>query len=264
MDRLLLVLSTFCYLIGFGYTMYALGARVYRSSRLNLVAMLAGFLCQTGFLYLRGQQIGRCPLTNNFEVLVFLSWSMVLFYLMIGSAYRLSLLGAFTSPLVFVFQVIALLLPGSSAAAVRSPVINPWLELHAAVSVVAYGAFALACVAGLMYLVQERQLKTHHIDSIFYNMPTIRDLAVANRRLILVGFCLFTVGLFAGIMNGPAHVLLLRVVSFSIWGLYGGLLVAVLWHRITPRKVALLSVSAFGLMLLTIGMVQLVPQSSRV
>jgi len=28
-------------------------------------------------------------------------------------------------------------------------------------SLVAYGAFALACIAGVMYLVQERQLKTH-------------------------------------------------------------------------------------------------------
>ena len=99
MDRQLLVLSTFCFLFGFAYTMYALGARVYRRSRLNLIAISLGFLCQTGFLYLRGEALGRCPLTNHFEVLAFLSWSMVLFYLLIGPAYRLSLLGFFTSPL---------------------------------------------------------------------------------------------------------------------------------------------------------------------
>src|SRR5258707_169992 len=115
MDRLLLVTSTICYLFGFAYTMYALGARVYRPSRLNFFAMLAGFVFQTGFLYLRGQAIGRCPLTNLFEILVFLCWSMVLFYLAIGPAYRLSLLGTFTSPLVFVIQVVALLLPNSAA-----------------------------------------------------------------------------------------------------------------------------------------------------
>ena len=34
-------------------------------------------------------------------------------------------------------------------------------------SMIAYGAFALACVAGVMYLVQERQLKTHQLHSIF-------------------------------------------------------------------------------------------------
>ena len=81
--------------------MHALGARVYRASGLNFFAILTGFLCQTGFLYLRGQQVGRCPLTSLFEVMIFLTWSLVLFYLLIGPDYRLSLLGAFTSPLGF-------------------------------------------------------------------------------------------------------------------------------------------------------------------
>src|SRR6186997_2072722 len=138
MDRLLLVLSTFCFLLGFAYTMHALGARVYRHSRLNFFAILTGFLCQTAFLYVRGQAVGRCPLTSLFEVLIFLSWSMVLFYLLIGPTYRLSLLGAFTSPLVFVFQVLALLLI-RDAPAVSKITPNRWLELHAALSVMAYG-----------------------------------------------------------------------------------------------------------------------------
>src|SRR5258708_5238041 len=147
MDRLLLIASTFCFLFGFAYTMHALGARAYQRSWLNFFAILGGFACQTAFLYVRGAQLGRCPLTNLFEVLIFLSWSMVLFYLLIGPTYRLSLLGVFTSPLVFVFQVLALLLLRDAPAAAKiAP--NRWLEMHAALSVVAYGAFALACVAG--------------------------------------------------------------------------------------------------------------------
>jgi hypothetical protein len=35
------------------------------------------------------------------------------------------------------------------------------------------GPFALACVAGAMYLVQERQLKTHQLRSIFYHLPAV-------------------------------------------------------------------------------------------
>src|SRR6266545_4010289 len=117
MDRLFLVASTFCFLLGFACSMHALGARVYRRSRLNFFSILAGFLCQTAFLYLRGEKIGRCPLTNLFEVFIFLAWAMVLFYLLIGPAYRLSLLGVFTSPLVFVLQIGALLLPALDKSA---------------------------------------------------------------------------------------------------------------------------------------------------
>ncbi|HEV7401854.1 MAG TPA: cytochrome c biogenesis protein CcsA [Chthoniobacteraceae bacterium] len=258
MDRTLLVISTFCYLFGFGYTMYAFGARSLRPSRWNFLAMAGGFVFQTGFLFVRGQAIGRCPLSNLFEVLVFLCWSMVLFYLAIGPAYRLSLLGTFTSPLVFLIQIVALLIP--PAPVVRATAVNPWLELHAALSVVAYGAFALACVAGVMYLAQERQLKTHHIKTAFYHLPAIRDLAVANSRLIVVGFVLFNVGLLAGISQGLAHSRLLWAISVGVWVLYGGLIVATFAHRVTPRKVAIVSISAFGVMLLTL---QLVPSAAR-
>src|SRR5687768_18115314 len=99
MDRLLLAISTFCFMFGFGYTMHALGARVYRRSRLNFFAIVTGFLFQTAFLYVWGEKIGRCWVTSLFEVSVFLSWGMVLFYLVIELTYRLSLLSVFTLPL---------------------------------------------------------------------------------------------------------------------------------------------------------------------
>lgn len=253
MDRLLLVISTFCFLLGFAYTMHALGARVYRASRLNFFAILTGFLCQTGFLYLRGQQVGRCPLTSLFEVLIFLTWSLVLFYLLIGPTYRLSLLGAFTSPLAFGLQVTALLLVKDTPVKVSVPV-NPWMELHAAISMMAYGAFALACVAGVMYLIQERQLKTHHIRSIFFHLPPIRDLAVANGRLIFTGFALLAIGIGAGFMVGNWQSHASKIAwSVGVWALYGVIIALSRGHRLSPRRVAWLSVGAFSLALVTLS-----------
>ena len=263
MDRTLLVLATFCFLFGFAYTMYALGARVYRHSRMNLFAIASGFLCQTAFLYLRGQALGRCPLTNHFEVLAFLSWSMVLFYLLIGPAYRLSLLGFFTSPLVFLLQLFALLMPWDSAPSHVRVAPNAWLELHAAISVVAYGAFALAGVAGVMYLAQERQLKTHHLKSIFYHLPPIRDLATANTRLVLAGLTLLTVGLGAGFAMGNVGAHAVKIAwSGAVWLLYAFLAGAECWHRISPRRAALLSVSAFALVLVTLSGLTFISQKA--
>ena len=239
--------------------MYALGARVYRPSRTNLYAMLIGFALQTAFLYQRGQAVGRCPLTNLFEIIVFMSWAMVLFYLAIGPAYRLSLLGAFTSPMVFLFQLGALLTPGIDRTVPPRPA-NAWLELHAAISIVAYGAFALACVAGIMYLAQERQLKTHHIRSIFYHLPPIRDLATANRRLIIVGLALLTVGILAGFASGNiwAHVW-----SAAVWIFYFLILAAELRHQLSPRRGAWLSILAFVAVLGTLWGLGLVQHGAR-
>ena len=79
---------------------------------------------------------------------------------------------------------------------------NSWLEFHASISMIAYGAFALACVAGLMYLVQERQLKTHQLHSIFYHLPPLTNLFTAITRLLWLGFALYTAGLVSGFFTG--------------------------------------------------------------
>ena len=237
MDRALLVASTFCFLIGFAYTMYALGARNYRASRFNFTAILLGFVFQSAFLSGRGHAHGRCPITNLFEVFIFLSWSVVMLYLFVGPAYRLSLMGLFTSPLVFVFQVFALLMPIDVPSRFTS-LPKPWLELHAAVSIVAYGAFAMAGVAGAMYLAQERQLKTHHFRTIFFHLPPIADLAVAIKRLLLTGFVLLTVGLFSGFMVGFDAIQV--VGGVGVWLVYGFILQAEKLKKVTPRLVAML------------------------
>src|SRR3989440_4202645 len=155
MDRDLLIVSTLCFLAAIVRTIVSLRAGIFKPGRFSFLAIGLGFIFQTAFLSIRGHALGRCPLTNLFEVLIFLAWSIALIYLLIGPAYRLSLMGAFTAPLVFIIQVFALLAPIDVRHAVKLPA-NPWLEFHASMSLVAYGAFALACIAGVMYLVQER------------------------------------------------------------------------------------------------------------
>ena len=140
-------------------------------------------------------------MTNLFEVFVFLAWSVALIYLIVGPAYRLSLMGAFTAPLVILIQGLALIAPIDVRHPVKLPP-NPWLEFHASMSLIAYGAFALAGIAGVMYLVQERQLKTGHIHSIFYHLPPLTHLFDAITRLLWWGFGLYTLGLLSGFFIG--------------------------------------------------------------
>ena len=96
MDRELLIVSTLCFFLAMVRTTLSVRARNYQSAGFNFFAIALGFVFQTAFLSVRGHAIGRCPLTNLFEVFIFLAWSVSLIYLLIGPAYRLSLMGAFT------------------------------------------------------------------------------------------------------------------------------------------------------------------------
>src|SRR6478672_9225879 len=245
MDRQLLIYATLCYFAAIIRTVLSLRARVFRRSRVVFLSIALGFVLQTAFLSIRGHALGSCPITNLFEVLVFLAWSIALIYMLIGTAYRLSLMGAFTAPLVFLLQITALVLPVDTPRGSRvSP--NPWLEFHASISIIAYGAFALACVAGAMYLVQERQLKTHQLRSIFYHLPPLTDLFTAITRLLWLGFILYTVGIASGFFTGRPLPYVQVVAAVAVWLLYAAILQGRYFRRIAPKRVAALCIIGFS------------------
>src|SRR5947207_4570401 len=146
-------------------------------------------------------------------------------------------MGAFTAPLVFLIQTLALLAPIDVRHPAKLPA-TAWLEFHASVSIVAYGAFALACVAGVMYLLQERQLKTHHLHSIFYHLPPLTDLFAAITRLLWVGFALYSLGLASGFFVDAPLPRVQVVCAFGVWLLYAAILQGRLLRRLAPTSVA--------------------------
>ncbi len=256
MDRSLLTGATFCLLLSFGYTLYALGAGRFRPGLVNLVAILGGFVLLSLDLWIRGRVQGACPINSLFDVLVFMSWSILLIYLVIGPAYHLSLLGAFTSPLVFIVLLFAQLGATGAAAPWRMTARDPWVAFHAALSLIAYGAFALAAVAGLMYLVQDRQLKKRKAGALLYNLPPITDLGVANGRLLWLGFALLTVSFVAGHASGT-HVNSVKfLASVLIWAGYGAILFLRLLRRLPPKRTAEASMLVFGIALLALPVIQ--------
>src|SRR5438552_9330020 len=244
-DRYLLIFSTICFLVAIAHTVLEMRGGVFQPMRFNFFAVGLGFIFQTTFLSIRVHALGRCPITNLFEVIIFVAWSVALFYMVVGPAYRLSLIGAFTAPLVVLLQLFALLAPVDRPHPVKLPA-NPSLEFHASISLVAYGAFALACIAGVMYLVQEWQLKTHQFRSIFYHLPPLTDLFAAMTRLLWLGFILYTVGIASGFFTGRPVPHVQVVSAVAVWLLYAAILQGRYFRRIAPKRVAALCIIGFS------------------
>ena len=254
MERLALLIATLCYLFSFGHTLFVLGAGRFHPGRFNFLAMALGAAAQGWYLSLRGAAEHSCPLGSLPETLIFLSWSIALIYLVIGSTYRLSLMGAFTAPLVLLLQIVALLLPGEAHTGFFRP--NPWVETHAALSLVAYGAFGLACIAGIMFLIEEGQLKSRRPAPIFHYLPPITVLAEAMKRLLWVGFLLLSLSFAAGMharlfVSGEKFIF-----SMLIWVLYALLLAGANKGILSNRRFALLSAGTFLLALALLPLIQ--------
>ena len=249
MDRWFLLAATL--LATVGGTWGIISVQRGRRSHRTVVWIGAAFLCQIGFLAVRGEMRSACPLMDRGEILAFLAWSLTLFYLLIGPAYRISLLGVFTAPVVVLFQALALIPgiltqnPGKMVGG------NAWHETHSATSVLAYGALALAAVAGVMFLVLDRQLKEQHLKGgLFRNLPPVRDLLISLERLLWVGSGLLTLGIVAGFLmpqkdSAWSHL----IAAVAVWAGYGLLLGVKKVRGLTGRRLSLSAVALFVLSL---------------
>jgi HemX protein len=259
MDRLYLAISSAFFLAGILYAVLTLTSGKYRQSSWNLIAIAGGFVFQTLFLYARGQVHGRCPISNLPEILIFLAWAMAIIYFVFGSTYRLSLLGLFTSPLVFLLQLPGLVLPFDREAALAraaTKTLDPWVELHISVALLAYGAFAMACVAGVMFLVQERQIQRGKLNALFYNLPPINTLTKTILRLLAIGLLLLTVGIVSA-YKIPAGFLQDHPITplFVILGIYTLLVGTALTRGLAPRWLATFSIVAFAFPIISLWLV---------
>jgi ABC-type uncharacterized transport system permease subunit len=249
-----LIIATAIFLGGFILAVVALRTEKKPPAGLNIVIAIAGLVFQSLFLRDRGDLHGRCPITNGAEVLVFVSWSIVIMYLALGKAFRLSLLGVFTMPIVFLLHVIAIVYLSVADPGARPPaVLDPWLEMHAAMSLLAYGAFGLCGVAGAMYWVQDRQLKAHNTGRLFYSMPPIKYLIDAMIRLLSIGMLLLTLGIIAAFFMNELPGTLHFATSGAVWVLYAVLLAIYFTKRPSPKRFSLLVIGAFCFALLTLA-----------
>lgn len=244
-DRLALALSTFAFLAAVVPVFKALKTGDWRRGPVQKVIMAIGLLLQTEAIYLRGQVVGQCPMKSVSDVLVFIAWSVVLLYFLVGTAYRVSLLGMFTAPLVVAMHSIAFVLPNAFPDYPVKGKIDAWVELHAALALIAYAAFALACITGVMYLLQDRFLKKHMIGGLFYQLPPVQGLSKAIQRLVLLGLVLLSASLAITfkLQTPITHPKL--IFAWAVWGLYAVMGIIAWRHTLSPRQTAWLAAVGF-------------------
>jgi HemX protein len=110
------------------------------------------------------------------------------------------------------------LTPGRAADGVR----GVWLFSHIALSFVGIAAFATAAVAGTMYLLQHRELKSRRFKTLFRFFPPLATLDRVNHFAAIAGW----LGLTLGVVLAGTYSLAYRELNLPqlVWG--GGAWVA--------------------------------------
>ncbi|MBI5183675.1 MAG: cytochrome c biogenesis protein CcsA [Nitrospinae bacterium] len=259
MKEIFFSITLFCYFLATLIHFLFLGLRRNLLLFIAMVTVVVGFICHTTALIFISFETGHGPYTNFFEYMAFFPWTIVLIYLIVEFRYRIKDLGSFVIPLAFLMLAYSKLLPEEVSPSTN--VLRFWATLHYTLSFLGYAAFALTFGAGLMYMIQERQLKSKKPGSFYYRLPSLELLDNLNHRLISIGFPLFTLGfvtgsIWIGKIKGdylswdPVKTLPLIIT----WMIYAALFIGritVGWRR---RRAALGAIIGFFLIIITYWM----------
>lgn len=236
-----------------GYTASLMVKRVV-IARATAWLLLAAFVIHGFSLALRCFSRGLPPAIHPYETLSFFTWAMTGTYLAFQLRTKTQVLGAFVSPLAFLLMVVA-----SSRLGVDVPVPDilkgTLVPVHVTLSVIGEALLAIACGAGILYLAQDSQIRRRKMTPMSRYLPSLDDLDRVNHISLLAGFTLLTAGLLAG-----------SVWASTVWGkpwpwdpkllwtLAAWFFYAVLIHQRLAigwkgRKIALLSIAAFAVLL---------------
>jgi ABC-type transport system involved in cytochrome c biogenesis permease subunit len=252
-----------------------------RSSRLRSLGFgfgLAGLLAHTFYLVARSNTSDLPPLlSSSHDWLLVLAWVAVVFDLTLSP--MLSLVGKSAPVGLFLLPVVLLLigasdLVGESTSVAMSSAtdavrrgaeeraLRGWGMLHASLLVFGIAGVIVGFLFSLMYLVQHRRLKHPRAAGKALSLPSLATLARLNWWSVIVSFPLLTLGMLTGIRlvyltrhtQGPisfsdplvvgSGVVWLFMVGFLVWLLRA--------DRLGGKQVALRTIWAFGLVLLTL------------
>lgn len=260
MDLILFSLASVFYLVaGIQYFIH-LATRRRLMGQVATWATGVGFLFHTFSLGERVAETGRLPVGNPYEVVSAFAWAVLLLYLLAELRARAHVAGAFVLPLVLLAMVAA---AGSRKhfRADLDPAIldSVWVWVHVKLAIFGNAAFIITSVAGLMYLLQERQLKAKRRGRRVLPLPSLETLDRWSYVSLGLGFPLLTLGILMGFLRaGSAWGGYLvadprQIWSLITWLIYGTLLAARMARGWRGRKAAMLSVAGLAAVLLTFG-----------
>ena len=225
--------------------------------RVASLSALAGWVAHTLAIITLAVSVGRPPLGSLPEAISTAVWVVVLLEMWIERQYHVKVLGAFVFPIVVVLSLKA---SAARPAALLGPTLqSAWIWIHIALALVGIAAFVLNFAGAVMYLLQERQLKTKRPGTFYYRLPPLETLDRLTYRTLALGFPFLTTGLVLGAISAPAFwgsVFAfdpLATTSVLAWLIYAGTLAgraAGGWHG---RRAAYFAIAGFAALVLTLG-----------
>jgi ABC-type transport system involved in cytochrome c biogenesis permease subunit len=235
------------------------------AGRAATTLLLFGALAHTFVIGMQTMEVQHVPIANPSRAISTFVWLLALSYLYLELTTDERAMGVFIVPIIVGLQTIPVINPGVETP---DPLLDsPWFWVHVSSLLFAYASFALACVLGLTYMLQFKEIKAKHLGFFYTRLPSLQVLDAMNSRAVTVGWIFLTLGVVVGIIwatqaraVAPENVNLQAMslqdpkvfIALLSWALYSFAVFArraMGWHG---RRAAWLSAVGFGIVLLNL------------
>jgi len=165
--------------------------------KMALFFSIFGFLVHSATLILRAFMSRFPPMSNLYESMSLFAWAIVLVFLITEYRFKFGIIGAFIMPIAFLITGYTSFLD-STIEQLPAALQSYWLAIHVLTCFLSYACFTCAFSIGIMYLVQERQVKLKHAGILLRHLPALDVLDKINYNMVLFGFILLTAGIITG------------------------------------------------------------------
>jgi ABC-type uncharacterized transport system permease subunit len=229
----------------------------------SLTGTFLGFAFHTAALSQRWTEVGYFPALGLRDGASFLAWAIVLVFLLVYVTTRVDAAGVFAYPFTFALVFIANLTPAAERA---DPVLGSlYLPVHLFLAVFGYGALFAAFTMGVLYLVQEGELRSRTPHRFYYLFPSLERSDTIGGRSVVGGFGFLTLAITTGLLwNRSLHGRFWtgdpkEWAASVAWAIYVVLLVARWRGGWGGRRAAWLAIAGFAMIVFTFAWATLVP-----
>jgi ABC-type uncharacterized transport system permease subunit len=196
MTHLYVILTTVAYVLSFGAYAVFLSSGKENAGRAGTLLLALGWAAHYFALLERSRGLHTVPYHDLYGSMSLFGWLLGLTYLGLEIYHRQRSVGAYVLPFMLIFFLAAQAAPPDKLA--PPPAHGPIFAFHVTLSILAYAAFALSFVLSLVFLMQERLLRTHQMGNFVWRLPPQELLERMSQSSVLIGLLSIAVGTAMG------------------------------------------------------------------
>jgi cytochrome c-type biogenesis protein CcsB len=163
---------------------------------------MVGLMVRWKESYLIGADVGHIPVSNLYEVFILFAIITAVLYLFYERRYQTRALGGFVLLVISAAVIFQLWYTFDRGAHVIQPLVpalqSYWMKIHVPANFVGYGAFSMAAMLGVAYLLLNWQQQRNPNGLLVQRLPELSMIDDLMYKSIALGFAFFTVATILG------------------------------------------------------------------